>query len=102
MNNGLGQPVTAAVSWSQEWQRLSWTAINQAMGQYLHGCANLAMARTPRQALTALHKTQTGLLRHSAATFAEATRLWNKQNTELLVLRPIKRAYPNRPPRLER
>jgi len=82
MSNGLGQPVTAAVSWSQEWQRLSWTAINQAMGQYLHGCANLAMARTSQQVLAALYKTQTDLLAHSADTIAETTRLWCKQNTE--------------------
>ena len=40
---------------------MSWNAINRAMGHYLSGCANVAMARTPEQALTALHKTHTGL-----------------------------------------
>jgi hypothetical protein len=49
------------------------------MGHYLHGCANVAMAPTPQQALVALYKTQAGLLRHSANTMAEAARLWRKQ-----------------------
>jgi hypothetical protein len=52
------------------------------MGHYLHGCANLAMARTSQQVLAALYKTQTDLLAHSADTIAETTRLWCKQNTE--------------------
>ncbi len=82
MNIGPGQPIAAAVGWAQEWQRFGWTAISQAMGHYLQGCAHLAMANTPQQALAALHKTQTGLLRHSADTFAEAARLWRKQSTE--------------------
>jgi hypothetical protein len=80
--NGPGQPISAAVVWAQEWQRLSSSAINQAMGHYLRGCANVAMTRTPHQALAALHEMQTVLLRHSADTFAEATRLCRKQNTE--------------------
>jgi hypothetical protein len=71
----------------QEWQRLSWTGIDQAMGHYLHGCADVAMARTPLQAIMALQETQTGLLRHSVQVFAEATRLWRKQNSDLLVMR---------------
>jgi hypothetical protein len=57
------------------------------MGRYLHGCANVAMARTPQQALAALHKTQTSLLRDSADTVAQVTWLWRKQNTELFVIR---------------
>ena len=81
-----GQPIFAVAMWAQEWQRLSWTTINQALGHYLHGCANLAMTGTPQQALAALHKIQAVLLRHSAETFAEATRLWRKQNTELPVM----------------
>ena len=82
MSIGPGQPIAAAVRWAQEWERLSWTAFNQAMGHYLHGCADLVMTGTPQQALAALHETQMVLLRHSAETFAEATRLWRKQNTE--------------------
>ena len=82
MSIGTGQPISAAVGWAQEWQRLGRTAINQAMGHYLQGCAHLAMTHTPQQALAALHTTQTGLLRHSADIFAEATRLWRKQSTE--------------------
>ena len=82
MSIGPGQPLSPAVVWAQEWERLSWTAFNQAMGHYLHGCADLAMTRTPQQVLAALHETQMVLLRHSAETFAEATRLWRKQNTE--------------------
>ncbi len=85
MSIGPGQPISAAVRWAQEWQRLSLTATNRAMRSYLHGCADLAMARTPQQALVALHKTQTGLLKHSADTIAEATRLLLRQNAELLV-----------------
>jgi hypothetical protein len=86
MSIGPGQSLSAAVRWAREWQRLNLTAANEAMGHYLHGCANLAMARTPRQALAELHKAQTGLVRHSAGTIAQATRLWHKQNAELLVM----------------
>lgn len=82
MSIGLGQSVLAAVSPLQEWQQLCWTATSQAIGCYLQGCADLAMARTPRHAMAALHKTQSGLLKHSADTVAEVTRLWRKQNTE--------------------
>jgi hypothetical protein len=63
---------------AQEWQRLSLAATNQALGHYLRGCTDLVMARTPKQALAALHKTQTDLLRHSADTIAEAAKLWRK------------------------
>ena len=62
------------------------TAANEAMGHYLHGCAHLIMARTPREALAQLHKAQTGLLRHSADTIAKAARLWHKQSAELIVI----------------
>jgi len=86
MRIGPGQHISAAVRWAQEWQRLSLTATNQTVGHYLHGCANLAMARTPQQALAELHKTRAGLLRHWADTIAEATRLWRKQNIEPLVM----------------
>ena len=78
MSIGSGQPGSAAVKWTQQLQRFSLTATNQAMGHYLRGCANVAMARTPQQALAALHKTQTDLLRHSADTVAEAVKLWRK------------------------
>jgi hypothetical protein len=76
-----GQPVTAAVSRLQEWQQLFGTTINQAIGLYLYGCADLVMARSPRQALAALHKTQRSLLKHSAKTVGEITGLWRRQNT---------------------
>jgi len=82
MSIGPGRPIDAAIRCTHEWERLSWTAMNQAMGHYLRGCANVAMARTPQQALAAVHETQTALLRHSAETFAEAARLWRKQSTE--------------------
>jgi hypothetical protein len=55
------------------------------------------MARTPQQALAALHKTRAGLLRHSAAAFAEAARLWRKQSTELLVMRAVHARTPKQP-----
>jgi hypothetical protein len=76
------QSLSARLWWAQEWQRLTLTATNQAMGHYLHGCANLAMARSPQHWLAELHKTQMDLLRHSAKTIAEATRLWRDQNAE--------------------
>jgi hypothetical protein len=72
------QPIFAAVRWAQEWQRLSLTATNQALGLYLRGCADIVMARTPMQAVAAMHKTQTDLLRHSAHTIAETAKLWRK------------------------
>jgi hypothetical protein len=97
MGTGPGQAISAAVRWAQEWQRLSLTATNQAMGHYLNGYANVAMARTPQQALAALHKTQTGLLRHSAAMFADAIRLLRRQNAELLVMRAAHARAPNKP-----
>jgi hypothetical protein len=82
MSIGPGQHISAVVKWAQEWQRLSFTATNEFMGRYLHGCANMAMACTPHQALAEVEKTWTSLLRHSAETIGEATRLWRKQNTE--------------------
>ena len=77
--------------WVQEWQRLSQTAIDQTMGHYLRGCANVAMARTPLQAIMTLQETQTCLLRHSVHVFAASTRLWHKQNTDLLTMRTKQR-----------
>ena len=78
-------PAISAARWAEEWERLSLTATSGAMGCYLHGCANFAMARTPQHALAELHKTQTELLRHSVDTIVEATNLWRKQNAELIV-----------------
>jgi hypothetical protein len=63
---------------TRQLQRLTLTATNQVLGLYLRGYADLVMARTPRQALAALHKTQTDLLRHSVDTIAEAAKLWRK------------------------
>jgi hypothetical protein len=70
------QPVFGTVKWAREWQRFSLNATNRAMGHYLHGCANLAMARSPKHAWAELHKTQVNLLRHSVDTIAAATKLW--------------------------
>jgi hypothetical protein len=67
-----------AVRWAQQMQRLSLTATNQVLGLYLRGCADIVMARTPMEALAALNKMQTDLLRHSADTIAEAAKLWRK------------------------
>lgn len=94
MGTAPGQPISAAVRWTQEWQRLSWASINQAMGHYLHGCADLAMTRTPQLALAALHQTHSGLLRHSTGAMAEAISLWQRQKTELLVLQAARARSP--------
>jgi hypothetical protein len=67
------------------------------MARYLHGCAHLVMARTPRQAVAELHKAQTGLLIHSADTIAKATRLWHKQHAELLVMPAAHARTPRQP-----
>lgn len=90
-------PVTVAVGPLQEWQQLSRTAISQAVGQYLHGCADLAMARTPEQALAALHRMQTDVLRRSTDTFAEAARLWHKQNADPHILQAERTRVPTQP-----
>jgi hypothetical protein len=79
MGTGLGHSTSAAVRWLQEWQRLTWTATNQAIGHYLNGCANIALARTPQQALAALHKTHARLLVHSAQILANGVGLWRGQ-----------------------
>lgn len=75
MDVGLDEPVTTAADPLQEWQQLRRTAIRRAIGHYLRGCADLAMARTPLEALVALHEAQTALLRLSAASFAAAAGL---------------------------
>jgi len=97
MSIGPGQPISPAAWRAQEWQRLGWTAINQAMEHYLRGCANVAMTRTPQQALAALHKMQTSLLRHSGDTFAQVARFWRKQNTDLFVIRAEHAPTPRQP-----
>ena len=76
--------LSTAARWVREWQRLHATATNRALGRCLHAWADLAVARTPRQSVATLHRTHTGLLRHSADTIAEATRLWRRQSAELL------------------
>ena len=73
------------------------TMTNQAIGHYLRGCANVAMARTPRQALAALHKTQASLLRHSGDAFARVARLWHKQTADRLVVRAEDALRPREP-----
>jgi len=90
-------PIATAVARAQEWQRLSWSATSQGMGHYLHGCAHIAMTRTPKQALAELHKMQTVLLRHLVATCAEATKFWREQTAELLVIQTKRRHAPRRP-----
>jgi hypothetical protein len=76
--------LSAVATWAREWQQLHSTATNRTLGRCLHGWADLAVARTPRQAVATLHRTHSGLLRHSADTIAEATRLWRRQSAELL------------------
>jgi hypothetical protein len=66
MDVGLDQAIASATGPLQEWQQLRRAAIRQAMGHYLSGCADLAMARTPLEALVALREVQTALLRLSA------------------------------------
>ena len=87
MSIALEESASVTMSWAQEWHRLTWTAMNQATGHCLHGCADFAMARSPLLAIEAMQQTHTGLLRHSAHVFAEAIMLWRKQNTDLLAMR---------------
>jgi hypothetical protein len=69
------------------------------MGHYLQGCANVAMARTPLQAIMALQIAQMSLFKHSVHVFAEFTRLWHERNTDLLVMRTKHPStLSNRPP----
>jgi hypothetical protein len=82
MNLGPAQATSAPLGWAQEWQRFSWVAFNQAVGLCLQGCANLAMTRTPQQAMAAIHKTHARLLRHSAEAIAEATRRRRRHDAE--------------------
>ena len=79
MGTGLGHSTFTAGRWLHKWQRLTWTATHQAMGHYLDGCANVALARTPLQALAALHKTHASLLVHSAQILANGAKLWRGQ-----------------------
>ena len=87
MSTGWDQSPAVAMRWAQEWYQLSRSAIDEATGHYLQGCANLAMARSPLLAVEAMHQTQAALLSHSAYMLAEVIRLWRKQNTDLLVMR---------------
>ena len=48
------------------------------MGHYLQGCADVAMTRTPHQALAALQKMQAGLIRHAVDTTIHVTGFWRK------------------------
>jgi len=76
-----------AISWALEWHGLTRTAVNGATAHYLHGCANVVMARSPLHAIEAIQHTQTCLLNHSAHVFAEVAVLWRRQSMALLVLR---------------
>jgi len=75
-------PVPSAARWAQEWQQLGRTAMDRGTGNYLRGCASVAMAHTLPEAWVALHEAQRMLVAHSAAAFAEAIELWRKQNSE--------------------
>ncbi len=76
------QHVPGAARWAYEWQRLSRSAIDQGMGHYLRGCANIAMAHSLPDAWVALRETQDAMIRHSADMFAEAIELWRRQSGE--------------------
>jgi len=85
MSIGLDEEsVLVTTSWALEWHRLTRTAMKQATEHYLHGCADVAMARSPLLAIEAMQRTQTRLLGHSAHMFAEAITLWRRQNMDLL------------------
>ena len=86
MSIGLDKESLVTTSWALEWHRLTWTAMKQATEHYLHGCADVAMARSPLLAIEAMQQTQTRLLFHSAHMFAEAITLWRRQNMDLLVM----------------
>ena len=74
--------IPAGARWAHEWQRLSRSAIDQGMGHYLRGCAEVAMAHSLPEAWVALREAQNAMIRHSADTFAEAIELWRKQSGE--------------------
>ena len=74
-------PKSDTVMWAQQLQRLRFTATNQALGLYLRGCADVAMARTPQQALAALHKTQTDLLQTFGTTRSPRPRNFGASRT---------------------
>lgn len=78
MSIGSGKPISPALGWVQEWQRLCRTALNRSMGHYLQGCADVAMTRTPHQALAALQKMQAGLIRHAVDTTIHVTGSWRR------------------------
>lgn len=76
MGTEPGDPRSSAFARLQEWQRLAWAEMNRAMGHYLDGCANVALARTPMQVIAALHETHAVLLVHSAQLLTDGARLW--------------------------
>ena len=87
MSTGWDQSPAVAMQWAQEWYQLSRSAIDEATGHYLQGCANVAMAHSPLPAVEAMLQTQAGLLSDSAHMLAQVSQLWHKQNTELFVTR---------------
>jgi len=96
MITGLDQPASVTPEWAQEWHRLGWTAMNEATGHYLRGCADVAMARSPLLAIEAMQQTQSHLLSHSAHVFGDAIILWRKQYAELLDMRAKHQRTPDR------
>jgi hypothetical protein len=90
------ESASVAIIWALEWHRFTRTAMTQATEHYFHGCADVAMARSPLLAIEAMHQTRTRLLSHSAHTFAEAIMLWHRQNMDLLVAGRHQRATDRR------
>jgi hypothetical protein len=72
MSTGPNPPISRAIRSAQDWERLSSIAIDRAIALYLHGCAEVAMARTPMEALAALLETQAAVLRHFAEVLRQA------------------------------
>lgn len=97
MSTGPDLPISCTVRWAQEWHQLSWISISRAMAHHLEGCANVAMARTPLEALAALHETQAVLIRHSAGVFVHAAKLWRKQSSKRVRTRSERSAPHGRP-----
>lgn len=97
MSIGLDEEsASVTISWALEWHRLTRTVMKQASEHYFHGCAEVAMARTPLLAIEAMQQTQTQLLRDSARVFGDAIMLWRKQYTDLLVMQTKYQRVPDR------
>jgi hypothetical protein len=97
MSIGLDEEsASVTIRWALEWHRLTRTALKQATEHYFHGCADVAMARSPLIAFEAMQQAQTSLIIHSAHVFAEAIMLWRRQNMDLLVMQTKHQRAPDR------